>query len=251
MANCSIPNSTPAIGRTSTPLSRQSRRQNSAFATFFTAFGLRKSIRSQTVSFFNVQCSTSNAQRAIRAVGCWTLGVRRWAFSASWRVKGAWWSSRSSKPLSVPHTRDRGRFDSYPLRLNQMPIGDCGLRIAECPMTTQELKNRTFEFGVRVITAVEALPKTETAKILGRQLLRAGTSVGANYRAAARARSQADFISKLGLVEEECDESAYWMEMIARKLLKRAKLDNLYAEANELLAITVASIKTARRRRVA
>ena len=118
MANCSIPNSTPAIGRTSTPLSQQSRRQNSAFATFFTAFGLRKSIRSQTVSFFNVQCSTSNAQRPIRAVGCWTLGVRRWAFSASWRVKGAWWSSRTSKPLSVPHTRDRGRFDSYPLRLN-------------------------------------------------------------------------------------------------------------------------------------
>ena len=63
-------------------------------------------------------------------------------------------------------------------------------------MTTQELKNRTFDFGVRVITAVEALPKSETAKILGRQLLRAGTSVGANYRAAARARSQADFISK-------------------------------------------------------
>jgi len=120
---------------------------------------------------------------------------------------------------------------------------DCGLQ--NVTMTTQELKNRTFDFGLRVISAVEALPKTETARI-------AGTSVGANYRAAARARSQADFISKLGVVEEECDESAYWMEMIlARKLLKRAKLDNLYAEANELLAITVASIKTARRRRVA
>ena len=127
---------------------------------------------------------------------------------------------------------------------------NCGLQ--NVTMTTQELKNRTFDFGLRVISAVEALPKTETARILGRQLLRAGTSVGANYRAAARARSQADFISKLGVVEEECDESAYWMEMIlARKLLKRAKLDNLYAEANELLAITVASIKTARRRRVA
>ena len=113
-------------------------------------------------------------------------------------------------------------------------------------MTTQELKNRIFEFGVRVITAVEALPKTETAKILGRQLLRAGTSVGANYRAAARARSQADFISKLGVVEEECDESTYWMEMIiARKLLSRAQLKHLLDEANELLAITVASIKTA------
>jgi four helix bundle protein len=115
-------------------------------------------------------------------------------------------------------------------------------------MTTQEFKNRTFEFGIRVISAVEALPKTETARILGRQLLRAGTSVGANYRAAARARSQADFISKLGVVEEECDESAYWMEVIiARKLLTRAQLKKIVAEANELLAITVASIKTARR----
>ena len=86
------------------------------------------------------------------------------------------------------------------------------MRIAELKnltMTTQELKNRTFDFGVRVITAVEELPKTEAARILGRQLLRAGTSVGANYRAAARARSRADFISKLGVVEEECDESAY------------------------------------------
>jgi four helix bundle protein len=117
-------------------------------------------------------------------------------------------------------------------------------------MTTQELKDRTFDFGVRVISAVEALPKTETARVLGRQLLRAGTSVGANYRAAARARSHADFISKLGVVEEECDESAYWMEMIlARKILKQAKLNNLHAEANELLAIIVASIKTARRER--
>jgi four helix bundle protein len=116
-------------------------------------------------------------------------------------------------------------------------------------MTTQELKNRTFEFGVRAISAVEALPKIETTRILGRQLLRAGTSVGANYRAAARARSQADFISKLGVVEEECDESAYWLEVIiARRLLKRAQLKSLLAEANELLAITVASIKTARHR---
>ena len=116
-------------------------------------------------------------------------------------------------------------------------------------MTTQELKDRTFEFGVRVISAAEALPRTETARIPGRQLLRAGTSVGANYRAAARARSQADFISKLGVVEEECDESAYWTEVIiARKLLRRAQLKGLLAEANELLAIIVASIKTARRR---
>jgi len=85
-----------------------------------------------------------------------------------------------------------------------LAITDCELQ--NVTMTTQELKNRTFEFGVRAISAVEALPKIETARILGRQLLRAGTSVGANYRAAARARSQADFISKLGVVEEECDE---------------------------------------------
>ncbi len=130
---------------------------------------------------------------------------------------------------------------------------NCGLAITDCglqnvTMTTQDFKNRTFEFGVRAISAVEALPKIETARILG-QLLRAGTSVGANYRAAARARSQADFISKLGVVEEECDESAYWMEVIiARKLLRRAQLKSLLAEANEPLAITVASIKTARRR---
>ena len=91
------------------------------------------------------------------------------------------------------------------------------------------------------LTVVRVANETnKAARILGRQLLRAGTSVGANYRAAARARSQVDFISKLGVVEEECDESAYWMEMIlARKLLKRAKLNNLHTEANELLAITV------------
>jgi four helix bundle protein len=113
-------------------------------------------------------------------------------------------------------------------------------------MTTQELKQRTFEFGTRVVPAVEALPKRETARILGRQLLRAGTCVGANYRAAARARSRADFIAKLGIVEEERDESAYWMEMIAGlKFLKKGRLPDLLSEANELLAIAVASINGA------
>jgi four helix bundle protein len=114
-------------------------------------------------------------------------------------------------------------------------------------MTTQELKQRSFEFGIRVVRAVEALPKTDSARELGRQLLRAGISVGANYRAAARARSRADFVAKLGIVEEECDEAAYWMEVIvALKFLKPARLTKLHAEADELLAIVVASIKTAR-----
>ena len=127
-------------------------------------------------------------------------------------------------------------------------MAECGVLLAA--MTTKELKERTFKFGSRIITAVEALPKTETAKILGRQLLRAGTSVGANYRAAARARSRPDFIAKLGMVEEECDETVYWMELILeRRLLKRAQLQKLLVEADELLSITVASIKTARRGR--
>jgi len=114
-------------------------------------------------------------------------------------------------------------------------------------MTTQELKQRTFEFGIRTIRAVEAFPRSETTKALGRQLRRAGTLVGANYRTAARARSRADFVAKLGIVEEECDEASYRTEVIeALKLLKPRRLANLQKEASELLAIVVASIKTAR-----
>jgi hypothetical protein len=109
MANCSIPSSTPAIGRISTPLSRRSRKQNSAAGI------PPQAIAPWPLGFFNAQRSTLNAQCSIQTVGRWMLGVERWAFF-SWRVKGAWWSSRSSKPLSVPHTRGRGRFDSYPLR---------------------------------------------------------------------------------------------------------------------------------------
>ena len=117
-------------------------------------------------------------------------------------------------------------------------------------MTTQELRELTFQFGVRVVRAVEALPKNQVAKAIGNQLLRAGTSVGANYRAAARARSRADFVAKLGIVEEECDESAYWMEVIvALKLLRPSRRNDLRIEAGELLAIVVSSIKTARRNR--
>ena len=126
-------------------------------------------------------------------------------------------------------------------------IADCGLRIVNFGMTTQELKDRTFKFGIRIVRAVEALAKDDISRTLGRQLLRAGTSVGANYRAAARARSRADFIAKLGIVQEECDEASYWMEVIvALKLLKKARLESLRREADELLAIVVSSIKTAR-----
>ena len=114
-------------------------------------------------------------------------------------------------------------------------------------MKERDLRQRTRKFALRVIQLVEALPKTRTAEVIGKQLLRAGTSVGANYRAACRAKSTRDFIYKMGLVEEEADESLYWMELLVEAgLVKLERLQPLMVEANELIAITVASIKTAR-----
>jgi four helix bundle protein len=97
---------------------------------------------------------------------------------------------------------------------------------------------------------VEALPKGRTTDVIGKQLLRSGTSVGANYRAACRAKSTADFISKMGIVEEEADESIFWMELlIDSKLVVRERLFDLMKEAGEIVSIIVSSIKTARRRK--
>ena len=87
-----------------------------------------------------------------------------------------------------------------------------------------------------------------TAQVVGRQLLRAATSVGANYRAAVRGRSRADFIAKMGIVEEECDEAMHWLDvLIELKIVPQTRVEDLQTEGNEILAITVASIKTARR----
>ena len=114
-------------------------------------------------------------------------------------------------------------------------------------MTPEELKQRTRQFALRVIRLSEALPRTRSADVIGRQLIRAGTSVGANYRAACRARSRADFISKMNIVEEEVDEAIYWMELLTdAKIIKESLLVSLAGEARELLAITVASINSAR-----
>ena len=115
-------------------------------------------------------------------------------------------------------------------------------------MIKEEFLKRTKNFGLRVIRLVVSLPKDQVAIVLGNQLLRSGTSVGANYRAAVRGKSRADFISKLGNVEEECDEALYWMEMLMESGLVKPKLvKNLIDEGVEILAIVVASIKTARR----
>ncbi len=116
-------------------------------------------------------------------------------------------------------------------------------------MDSDELKRRTKQFALRVIRLVESLPKGRTADVIGHQLLRSGTSVGANYRAACRAKSNADFISKMGIVEEEADESIYWMELLIESgILRIEKLESLMKEADELVAITVSSINTAKRR---
>lgn len=110
-----------------------------------------------------------------------------------------------------------------------------------------DLKDRTKKFALRIIKLVEALPNSRTGDVLGKQLLRSGTSVGANYRAACRARSDAEFRAKIGIVEEESDESAFWLELITDAGLMKAPLTNaLLKEANELTAIMVSSIKTSR-----
>ncbi len=116
-------------------------------------------------------------------------------------------------------------------------------------MKETELKERTKKFALRVLKLVSAVPRTVEGRAIGGQLVRSGTSVGANYRAACRGRSKAEFISKLGTVEEEADESAYWMELIIdAQLLKAKRVTALYQEANELTAIMAASRISASKR---
>ena len=116
-------------------------------------------------------------------------------------------------------------------------------------MNEQEFKDRTKQLALRVIKLVVALPRGLMAEVIGRQLLRSATSVGANYRAACRGRSSADVISKLDIVEEEADETIYWMELLVEaEVVSQKRLANLMSETNEILAMTVASIKTLRSR---
>jgi four helix bundle protein len=115
-------------------------------------------------------------------------------------------------------------------------------------MKEKDLLTRTKQFSLRVIKLVEALPKTPTGKAIGGQLIRSGMSVSANYRAACRGRSKAEFIAKLGIVEEEADESAHWLELIVEsKTMDEKLIVDLLREANEITAIIAASKITARR----
>jgi four helix bundle protein len=109
-------------------------------------------------------------------------------------------------------------------------------------MNPEELKTRTQQFALRVIRLAESMPRGRTADVLGKQLLRSATSVGANYRAACRARSRADFISKIAVAEEEADESLYWLELISdSEIMKADRLAGLIKEADELTAILTAA----------
>ncbi len=114
-------------------------------------------------------------------------------------------------------------------------------------MDPEELKARTKQLGLRIIKLVEALPPSRAANVIGNQLLRCGTSVGANYWAACRARSKPDFISKASIAIEEADESLYWIEMLVEaKIMPQSKLSALMKEIDGIVAILTASVKTAR-----
>jgi four helix bundle protein len=115
-------------------------------------------------------------------------------------------------------------------------------------MTERELLDRTKKFALRVFKLVGALPRTIQGKAVAAQLIRSGTSVAANYRAACRARSKPEFIAKLGVVEEEADESAFWLgSIIETDLLSAGKVKPLLTEAGEIVAIMASSKKTASR----
>ena len=115
-------------------------------------------------------------------------------------------------------------------------------------MSRETMKRRTKAFALEVIGFVDSLPRTRSADVLGRQLIRSGTSVGANYRAACRGRSPAEFIAKLGIVEEETDEAAYWLELLVEAgIVTEDEAAHILNEADQLLSITVATIRTARK----
>lgn len=110
-----------------------------------------------------------------------------------------------------------------------------------------DLSQRTKLFGLQIIKLFVALPKSEEARILGRQMLRSGTSVGANYREAKRSRSKAEFVAKLGDCLKELDETAYWLELLAESgIVAPAKLKSLQDETHQLLAILTTSAKNAK-----
>ena len=118
-------------------------------------------------------------------------------------------------------------------------------------MNAQEMRTRTKQFALRILKLAESLPRTVSGRTLANQIARSGTSVAANYRAAGKARSKAEFIAKLGISEEEADETQFWLEMIAESgLIPVKKLEPLQQEARELTAIVAASRISARGKQI-
>jgi four helix bundle protein len=115
------------------------------------------------------------------------------------------------------------------------------------PMVARDLGERTKAFALSIVRLVKDLPRSRATDVIGLQLLRAATSVAANYRSARRARSRREFLAKMGIVEEEADESAFWLELVLEAdLANSVRVADLRDEASQLIAITVASIRTAR-----
>jgi four helix bundle protein len=115
------------------------------------------------------------------------------------------------------------------------------------PSQPEELRERSKQFAIRIVKLFRALPKTEEARVFGKQVLRSGTSVAANYRAVCRSRSRADFISKLAVVTEEADETVFWLELLVETgIVRKTQLEKLLSEANELIRIFGSSLQTAR-----
>ncbi|MDR0941461.1 MAG: four helix bundle protein [Bacteroidales bacterium] len=112
-----------------------------------------------------------------------------------------------------------------------------------------DLKQRTKQFVLRIIKLYQSLPKTQEAQIIGKQLLRSGTSIGANYRAACRARSNAEFYSKISIVIEEADETMFWLELLwEATIVKQELLQNLYNENEEIVKIMITSRKNSQKK---
>jgi four helix bundle protein len=111
----------------------------------------------------------------------------------------------------------------------------------------EELRERTKKFAIRIVRLFQALPKSTEAQVMGKQLLRCGTSVAANYRAVCRARSRAEFIARMGIVAEEADESVLWLELLEETgILRHEQLEDILKESKELVAIFSTSLKTAK-----
>jgi len=112
-------------------------------------------------------------------------------------------------------------------------------------MDSSQLKNRTKKYSITILDLVEKLPNTISGRAVSNQIVRSGTSVGANYRAVCRARSDREFIAKMSIVIEESDETLFWLEIILEKeWLNKSKIDIIWKEGNELTAIFVSSMKT-------